>query len=179
MAAISSRYARAFADVVLDLRIDPGHAVDELTGITELLKSHPELRIVLENPSVPKPQKLHLLDSIISLAGASRVLRNFVAVLIDHRRLAQIEEIAKKFRHELNEQLGIAEAQVSSSRELGPQERQMLEKQMAGITGKAIQATYSRDASLLGGATVRIGSTIYDGSVRGQLRKMKEQLAGS
>ena len=179
MAAISSRYARAFVDVVVDLRIEPGQALQELDAIAELLHSNPELRTVLQNPSVPHPQKLHLLDSIISLLGASRVLRNFVAVLIDQHRIAQIEEIAEKFRHELNERLGIAEAQVSSARELTQEERQLLEKQMAAVTGKVVQATYSHDPSLLGGATVRIGSTIYDGSVRGQLRKIKEQMAGS
>lgn len=179
MAAVTSRYARAFVEVIVDVRLDPERALEELTGMAELLKANPELRIVVQNPSVPHPQKLHLLDSIISLLGASRVLRNFVAVLIDHHRIAQIGEIAEKFRHELNERLGIAEAQVSSSRELTGEERQILEKQMAAITGKTIRATYSRDASLLGGATVRIGSTIYDGSVRGQLRRIKEQMSAS
>lgn len=179
MAAVTSRYARALVEVVVDLRIEPGQAVQELNAIAELLHSNPELRTVLQNPSVPHPQKLHLVDSIISLLGASRVLRNFVAVLIDQRRIAQMEEIAEKFRHELNERLGIAEAQVSSARELTQEERQLLEKQMAAVTGKVVQATYSRDPSLLGGATVRIGSTIYDGSVRGQLRKIKEQMAGN
>ncbi|HEY6250760.1 MAG TPA: F0F1 ATP synthase subunit delta, partial [Candidatus Angelobacter sp.] len=82
MAAVASRYARAFVEVVVDLRIEPGQAVQELAAMVELLKSNPELRTVLQNPSVPKPQKLHLLDSVISLLGLSRVLRNFVAVLV-------------------------------------------------------------------------------------------------
>lgn len=179
MAAVTSRYARAFVEVVVDLHIEPGQAVQELNSIAELLKSNAVLRVVLQNPSVPRPQKLHLLDSIISLLGASRVLRNFIAVLVEHRRLGQIEEIAERFRHELNEYLGIAEAEVRSRRELTAEEKQMLERQMGAITGKVIRAEYFRDASLLGGATVRIGSTIYDGSIRGQLKKIKEQMAGS
>lgn len=179
MAAVASRYARAFVEVVVDLRIEPARAVQELNAIAGLVESVPALRVVLQNPSVAKEQKLRLLDSIISRLGASRALRNLVAVLMDHRRISQLPEIAEKFRHELNEHLGIAEAQVSSKRELTAEEKQLLEKQMASITGRSIQATYSRDASLLGGATVRIGSTIYDGSVRGQLRKIKEQMAGS
>ena len=179
MAAIASRYARAFVEVVVDLHIEPGQAVQELNSIAELLKSNVALRVVLQNPSVPRPQKLHLLDSIIALLHGSRALRNFIAVLVDHRRLGQIQEIAERFRHELNEHLGIAEAEVRSRRELTAEEKQMLERQMAAITGKVIQAKYSRDASLLGGATVRIGSTIYDGSIRGRLRKIKEQMAGN
>ena len=179
MAAIASRYARALVEVVVDLGIEPSQAVQQLNAIADLVESVPALRVVLQNPSVAKEQKLRLLDSIILRLGAPQALRNFVAVLMDNHRISQLPEIAEKFRHELNEHLGIAEVQVSSKRELTAQEKQLLEMQMAAITGKAIQATYSRDASLLGGATVRIGSTIYDGSVRGQLRKIKEQMAGS
>lgn len=179
MAAVASRYARAFVEAIVDRRVDPDRTLSELNAIAELIKSNRELHTILQNPSVPHPQKLHLLDSIVSLLGASRVLRNFVAVLIDHRRIGLIQEITERFRQELNERLGIAEAQVSSSRELTAEEKQLLEQQMAAITGKIIRATYLRDAALLGGATVRIGSTIYDGSVRGQLRKIKEQMAAS
>lgn len=176
MAAIASRYARAFAEVVIDLRIQPGQALKELTDIAALLHSSVDLRTVLQNPSVEHKQKLGLLDVIVSRLGASRALRNFVAVLIDHHRIGQIDDIARQVRHELNQRLGIAEAQVSSARELSPAEKQELEKQIAATTGKTVQASYSRDTSLLGGAVVRVGSTIYDGSVRGQLRRIKENL---
>lgn len=179
MAAVTSRYARAFAEVVLDLRMEPAQALQELHAMAGLVESSPELRNVFENPSVEHKQKIGLLDAIIARMGASRSLRNFTAVLIDHRRIGQIGEIAKDFQHELNQRLGIAEAQVSSARELSQEEKRLLEKQMATITGKVVHATYSRDASLLGGAVVRIGSTIYDGSVRGRLRKIKENLVSS
>jgi F-type H+-transporting ATPase subunit delta len=176
MAAITSRYARAFADVVLDLKMDPAQALQELRAMAGLIESNPELRNVFENPSVEHKQKLGLLDAIIARMGASRPLRNFTAVLIDQHRIGRIEEIAQDFQHEMNQRLGIAEAQVSSARELSQEEMRLLEKQMATITGKVIHATYSRDANLLGGAVVRIGSTIYDGSVRGRLTKIKEEL---
>lgn len=179
MAAIAGRYARAFTEVVLDLRIEPGQAMRELTDIAALLKSNEELRTVLQNPAVEHKQKLALLDAIMARLGGSQALRNFVAVLVDHRRLGQIDDIAQQFRHELNQHLGIAEAQVSSARELTQEERKLLEKQMGAITGKVIQATYSRDPQLIGGAVVRIGSTIYDGSVRGQFKRIKEQISAS
>ena len=179
MTIIATRYARAFAEVVIDLKLDPDKALSELNGLVALFKASPELRTVLANPAVAHKQKLALLDAIISRLGASRPLRNFAAVLIDQGRIAQIAEIAEKFRDELNQHLGIAEAQVNSARELTPEEKQLLEKEMARITGKVVRASYSRDKNLLGGAVVRIGSTIYDGSVRGQLRKIKEQIVAS
>ncbi len=177
MASISGRYARAFAEVIFDLRVPPEQALGELSEIAALLKSNEDLRTVLGNPAVPHRQKLSLLDAIVSRLGGSRALRNFLAVLIDHRRIGQIEEIARQVRQELNQRMGIAEARISSARELSSEERQLLERQITAITGKQVQATYSRDPSLLGGAVVRVGSTIYDGSVRGQLRRIKESLA--
>src|SRR5947209_11218873 len=179
MAAVTTRYARAFAEVVLDHRIDPNAATQELNTMSELVKSSPELRNVMQNPAVPHPQKLKLLDALIARTGGSKILRNFVAVLIDHHRVGQMDEIARQFKQELNQRLGIAETQVSSARELTPEEKQSLEKQMAAITGKVVRATYSRDPHMLGGVIVRIGSTIYDGSVRGQLQRIKQQIAAS
>lgn len=177
--AVASRYARAFAEVVMDRRIDPNTAIQELDAMAELMKSSLELRNVLQNPAVPHPQKLKLLDALIARTGGSKILRNFIAVLIDHHRAGQLDEVAEQFKNELNQRLGIADAQVSSARELAPEEKQQLEKQMAAITGKVVRATYTRDAGLLGGVVVRIGSTIYDGSVRGRLQRMKQQIAAS
>lgn len=176
MAAVASRYARAFAEVVIDLKIEPERALREMNTVADLVTGSAELRTVLQNPSVERSQKLRLVDAIVARLGASRPLRNFVAVLIDQRRIGQIREIAEKFVHELDQRLGIAEARVKSARQLTTEERALLEKEIASITGKTVRASYSVDAGLLGGATVQVGSTIYDGSVRGQLRRIRENL---
>ena len=177
MAAIAGRYARAFVEVVLDMRLDPGKALQELNDMAGLVQANGELKVVLENPAVNQRQKLGLVDAIIARIGGSRQLRNFVAVLVDHRRIGQIHEIAQQFRQELNARLGIAEANVTSARELTRDEKELLQREMAFLTGKKVETSYSRDPDLLGGAVVRIGSTIYDGSVRGQLRRIREQIA--
>src|ERR1700694_4207205 len=167
MASAAGRYARAFAEVVVETRMDPAQAIQELSNVAELLNSSLELRNVLQNPAVAHKQKLGLVDAIIGRMGGSRMLRNFLAVLIDQRRIREINEIAEQFKDELNQRLGIAEARISATRELMPEEKQLLEKKIAAMTGKVVRASYTRDASLLGGAVVRVGSTIYDGSVRG------------
>jgi F-type H+-transporting ATPase subunit delta len=177
MAAASGRYARAFAEVIVDQKADATQAVAALNAMAALVEGSPELRTVWQNPSVEHVKKIALLDAIVARLGASKLLRNFVAVLIDQRRIGQIQEVARQFQHELNQRLGIAEARVSSARELATAERQQLEQQLAMLTGKTIQAEYSHDKDLMGGALVRIGSTIYDGSVRGQLRRIREQIA--
>ncbi len=177
MAAVTSLYARAFADVVLAHKLDPAKAVADLQQISDLIKSNPELRTLWESPSVPSPQKLRLLDAIAAPAEISKQARNFIGVLIEKHRLRLLPDMAEQIKIELNQRIGIADAEVTSARDLGADERSALEAQLAKATGKTVRAHYSRDASLLGGALIKVGSTIYDGSVRGQLQVIKEQIA--
>ena len=104
-------------------------------------------------------------------------MRNLVAVLIDNRRLMFLPRIVEQLEKELDARLGFAEAQISSARQLGDAEKRALETQISKTTGKKVRASYALDPSLLGGAVVRIGSTIYDGSVKGQLEKIKEAIS--
>lgn len=176
MSAIAARYARAFADVVEAHKLDANTTIATLDSLAQLVDGSVELRNVWQSPSVPAPQKLKLLDSIASQSGFTKQMRNFIAVLIDQRRIGLIEDVATEFKAELNNRLGVAEAEVTASRELGQDERSALEAQLAKITGKTIRATYKKDASVLGGAVVKVGSTVYDGSVRGQLTRIKKQM---
>jgi len=179
VAAIAGRYARAFVEVVTESRLDPDKTVQELEQMAGLLAENRELHNVFINPAVEHAQKINLLDAIIKKMDGTKMLRNFLAVVIDNRRIGQIGDIVREFRQQLDEQRGIADAQVDSSRELTAGEKSALETQLSGVTGKKIRARYSEDPALLGGAVVRIGSTIYDGSVRGQLQKIKQQIAGA
>ena len=177
MATVASTYARAFADVILEARLDPRRAIGGLRRISGLLAESIELRRVWVNPAVPAEQKRKLLDAIVHREGIEQHVRNLVAVLIDHRRIPFLERIAEQLEKELDMRLGFAEAHITSARELGDAEKRSLEAQVAKVTGKKVRARCGLDASLLGGAVVRIGSTIYDGSVKGQLEKIKEAIS--
>ena len=178
MASVVGTYARAFADVVMTKSnlLDPARMLQELHGIEALLQESDPLRRVLENPSIPGDRKRAVLDAITQRLGTTRQVRNFVAVLTDNRRLPLFSEILKQVIQELDDRQGFAEAQVSSARQLSDPEKQMLEVEIAKMTGKKVRARYAQDASLLGGAVVQVGSTIYDGSVKGQLDRIREQL---
>src|ERR1700687_5294655 len=181
MASVVGIYARAFADVVMKTsnQLDPARALQELRSVEALLKESDPLRRVLENPSIPGDRKRAVLDAITMRLGTTRQVRNFVAVLTDHRRLPLFGEILKQLEQELNERQGFAEAQVSSAEQLSAPEKQVLEAEITKMTGKRVRARYAQDASLLGGAVVQVGSTIYDGSVKGQLERIREQLIES
>jgi F-type H+-transporting ATPase subunit delta len=177
MASVASTYARAFAAVVLSAHLDAVRAAGGLREIARLVTESADLRRVWENPAVPAVQKRKLLDAIVQREGIDSRVRNLIAVLIDHRRIAFLDRIVEQFEKELDAQMGFAEAQISSARELADPEKRALEAQVAKITGKKVRARYGLDASLLGGAVVRVGSTIYDGSVKGQLSRIKEAIS--
>jgi F-type H+-transporting ATPase subunit delta len=177
MASVASTYARAFADVVLSAHLDANRAVGGLHRIISLLAESEDLRRVWENPAVPAEQKHKLLDAIVQREGIERHVRNLVAVLIDHRRVQFLGRIVEQLKKELDARMGFAEAHITSARELGDAEKQSLEAQIETVTGKKVRAQFGLDAALLGGAVVRVGSTIYDGSVKGQLEKIREAIS--
>jgi F-type H+-transporting ATPase subunit delta len=176
MASVTNTYARAFADAVFDMHLDPAKTLREAQAIAELVAESKELREVWKTPSITPEQKRAVLDAIVAREGTSRAVRNFVAVLIDHRRTNFLSAIVKQFELELDQRMGFAEAQITTARELSDPERRALEAQVGKLTGKKVRARYSRDTSLLGGVIVRLGSTIYDGSVAGQLERIREAL---
>lgn len=177
MAAIASRYARAFADVVFERKLDAAKSVADLQSLAGLVRGSDDLRKTWDNPSISAQQKHGVLDSIVGRLGASKEVRNFLAVVIDHRRTNDLAAIVRQVEQEINDRLGFAEAQITSARALGDAEKKNLEQQVQRMTGKSLRAHYAQDASLLGGAVVRVGSTIYDGSIQGQLKRLREQMA--
>ena len=179
MASVTSTYARAFSDVVFEKRLDPAQVVQELHTIEANMAESDDLRRVWENPSIPADQKRRLLDAIAAREGLSKPVRNFIAVLIDHRRIQFLRPIVEQFQRDLNARLGFVDAQITSARDLSDPEKRVLESQVEKLTGKKVKAQYRRDDTILGGAIVRVGSTIYDGSVVGQLERFREQLVGS
>lgn len=177
MASVAGSYSRAFADIVIDDHLDADRCVAELRSIANLLDESIELRRVWENPAVPEDQKRKLLDVIARRGGISKQVRNLIAVLIDHRRTHFLDRIIEQLEKELDARRGFAEAQIVSARPLNDAEKRQFEAQIEKLTRKKVRASYGQDPSLLGGASVRIGSTIFDGSVKGQLEKIKEAIS--
>jgi F-type H+-transporting ATPase subunit delta len=131
------------------------------------------------NPSIANEQKLRVLDAIAVRIGMYPQVRNFVAVIMHHQRLAELSEILAEYHLVVDEQSNMAEADITSAHPLNEQDRAELEAQVAKLVGGRVRATYHQDATLLGGAVVRVGSTVYDGSIRAQLQQLKQRLANA
>ena len=179
MSVVSLRYAHAFAAVVAAKQLDGNAAQQQLNDFAQTFAGSQELREVLMNPSIPSAQKLKVLDAIAPRIGMFPQVRNFIAVIMEHQRLDEFSEILAEYHAIADEQSHMAEAEITSAHPLNDQDRAELEAQVAKLAGGRIRATYRQDPSLLGGAVVRIGSTIYDGSIRAQFQQLKQKLVNA
>lgn len=180
MAVVDLRYARALDEVVTEQKLSRASVKTQLQDFQATLSESAELREVLQNPSIEADQKLRLLDALASRLGMDRTVRNFVAVVIAHLRLHELPEMIEAYLQRADEDNGVAEAEVTSARPLDEAGRRTLEASIAQLTGgSSVRAVYREDPALLGGAVIRVGSTVYDGSVRGQLEQMKQRMVAA
>ena len=134
------------------------------------------LRNFLESPAVTKVEKRGAAEKISARLGATKILQNFLFVIIDHRRMHQLPEILQTFQNVLRERQGIAEAEIFSAVSLNQAQKREMKQTLERVTGKKIEAKFSLDLNLLGGTLVRVGDTIYDGSLRNRLNGLRERL---
>ena len=175
MKSANLQYANALADIALA----QGAAVpvaQQLGDFTAAYAGSPELRNFLKSPAVTKEEKRSVAAKISARLGASKILRNFLFVIIDHQRMHQLPEILETFQNVLRERQGIANAEIFSAVALNDAQKTEMKQTLERVTGKKIEAKFSLDLNLLGGTLVRVGDTIYDGSLRNRLNGLRERL---
>lgn len=175
MKSASLQYANALADVALAQGAADA-ALKQLGDFAAAFAGSPELRNFLASPAVPRDAKHGVIEKICSRVGGGKIIRNFLFVIADHQRSHVLQEIVAAFQDVIRQRQGIAEAEISSAVELSAAQKKRFAQSLERLTGKKIQAKYSLDPALLGGAVVRVGDTIYDGSVRNSLNEMRARL---
>jgi len=173
--ALASRYAAALADVAFEQK-SGDRVKKDLAAFVDTFFDSADLRNFIESPAVGPEMKHTVIEEVAAKMDLVPAVRNFAYVIVNHRRTEMLREIQQAFETELNARLGVAEAEVTSARELNAAERERMTKALERRTGKKIEARFRQDDSLVGGAVVRVGSTVYDGSVREQLTRLREQL---
>jgi F-type H+-transporting ATPase subunit delta len=172
----SLQYANALADIALEQgAAEP--ATKQLNAFGEAFEQSAELRTFLASPAVAVEAKHAVIEKLIARLGASKIIRNFLFVITDHHRTPLLPDIIATFQQVIRQRQGVAEAEISSAVELSAAQKKELAATLARLTGKKIETKYSLDPALLGGAVVRIGDTIYDGSLRSRLNELRTRLA--
>jgi F-type H+-transporting ATPase subunit delta len=175
--AIAEKYAGALADVAIAQGVAPKIQA-ELKVFREMADESLELRLFLANPSTQRAGKHLVIEKLVERTESSRLLRNFLFLLVDHRRTSLLPDIESSFQHLLDSRMGVTRAEVTSADELTGEEKAELTRVMEKLTGSTkVEARFLTDPALVGGAIVRVGSKIYDGSVRAQLNALRSRLS--
>jgi F-type H+-transporting ATPase subunit delta len=177
--AAASRYARALVEVVLapGSGLDPRDVGAQLERVETLLEQSPDLRHVMFSPAVASSKKRGVIAQLSGELGLAPKVRNFIYVVIDHRRMEILPAIREAFEANIDEELGFVRADVTAAQPLTDAQRAALESELVKVSRKRVRMQFATDESLLGGVIAKIGSTVYDGSVRGQLESLRKRLA--
>ncbi len=176
MKSASLQYANALADIALEQgAAEP--ALKQLGEFSAAFAESAELRTFLASPEITREAKHGVIEKLAARIGVSKIIRNFLFVMVDNQRTSLLPDILKAFHEVIHQRQGVAEAAVSSAGSLNDAQKTQLLETLERLTGKKIQATYALDPELLGGAVVRIGDTIYDGSLRSRLNELRMRLS--
>jgi F-type H+-transporting ATPase subunit delta len=175
LSAVSTRYARAVLDVVAEpgSGIDPQTALQQLRQVAGMIAESDDLRNALLSPAVAPSRKRAVVAKLMNVHVK---IRNFVYVVIDHRRVHEIPSIVEAFEVLLDEHLGFIRADVASATPLSDSQKHTLEAELSRMAGKKAKPGFHTDPALVGGVVARMGSKVYDGSVRGQLERLRAEL---
>jgi F-type H+-transporting ATPase subunit delta len=177
LSVVATRYARALVDVVFTSHADGAQVLSGLRDVQQMIASSEDLRTTLSSPAVAPSKKRAVMKRLLEPMGLPEKVRNFVYVVIDHRRAHDFPSIVDAYELLLDERMGFVAAKISSARALTDSQQQAIETQVSRLAGKKAKLKFSTDPALIGGVVARVGSTVYDGSVRGQLDRLKARLA--
>jgi F-type H+-transporting ATPase subunit delta len=174
---VARRYASALADVVLE-RAEAPEVQGELLAWEAMFQANPMLPEVFRNPTIALDKKRAVLNKLIERARPGPTTVNFLKVLLQNQRLTELREINQKFAEILDVRAGMVAALVTTARSVPENAQQKLHAKLLTLTGKKVRIDFTTDPDLIGGLVTRIGSTVYDGSVRNHLQMIKEKMAG-
>ena len=175
--SVSRRYGIALADV-LSGSGQERPIQDELISWERMISSNPELREAFANPTVPYEQKRGVLNELIVKTKVNPITANFLQILLKNQRLTALGEINSRLATVLDDRAGAVAAHITTANPVNEETKRILSEKLSGFTGKSVRLSFDVDDSLIGGIVTRVGSTVYDGSIRTQLDQMEKTLAG-
>ncbi len=172
---IANRYARALADVIVERR-ETNEVVGELNQFARIMRQHSQLRDVFASPVLPLNRKRRVLNELLSRLKLRPAGSNFLQLLLTNSRLHSLDQILRALSLELDTRANVVSAEVTTARKISDQEKSVLRDRLKTTTGKEVRLQFHTDPDIIGGVVTRIGSVIYDGSIKNQLAQMKQRL---
>jgi F-type H+-transporting ATPase subunit delta len=178
---ISGSVARRYAKALMELGVELGNYERlgrELRSLARAIRTSPELDQTLTNPAFPRADRERVLRAVLDRLGAAQEVVNFTRLLLDRERIAQLPDMSRELDAMIDEKAGRIAATVTTAAPLAPAQEQALLQRLEALSGKKVQMQVVHDPGLLGGLIAKVGDVVYDGSLRTQLARMRDELAG-
>ena len=172
---VARRYATALADVVIKTG-ETGSVQTELKTWEQMMTSNKDLFEAFSNPAIAHLNKEKVLENLIEKTKPTKTTANFLRILLRNNRLTEISEINERFAVVLEERSGVVTADVTSARPLSETEKADLQASLNKLTGKKVNPNFIIDQNIIGGVVTKIGSTVYDGSIKTKLEELRQEL---
>ena len=172
----ANRYARALFDVALQENADLAQIDRDLQAVADMLETSPDLALNLSRGSVTDAQRQSLMEAVAKAMSLSTQVAKLMVMLGRSGRLELVPDLRAAYRERLLTHQNVVQAEVTSAAPLSPEKTKALEESLSKVTGKKVELSVSVDPELLGGVVAKIGSTVYDGSVKTQLQRMRQEL---
>jgi len=174
----AARYAKALLDVSRK-EGDPEAAGRDLEAFVSLARGHAQLERALVNPAIPVQRKTALVGELLARVPVGPIVGKLLLLLAGRDRLVLLPDLLEEYRRRLMEFQNVVQAQVTSAVPLPGDAAKGIERAIAARTGRRVVMTSRVDGAIIGGVVTRIGSVVYDGSVRRQLEKMRDTLTSA
>lgn len=175
VATIANRYARALADVIVEKR-EVTEVAAELKQFATMIAGHAQLHEVFASPVVAPERKRAVLNELITRLKSRQTVQNFLQLLLANNRLHQLTPMVQALEKELDARMNVVTAEIVTAREISADEQKLLHDRLKTATGKEVRLHYKTDPNIIGGVVTRIGSKVYDGSIKNQLAQLKVRL---
>lgn len=172
---IARRYASALADIAVE-RKEEARVQQEIDMWAGVIEEFPQLREVFGNPTIPYDQKRKVLEDLINKTRISETSASFLRVLLRNQRLGQLKQVAERLGLILDERAGVIGAKVITVRPVPEEIKTLLSETLTATVGRRVRLSFATDESIIGGVVTQIGSTIFDGSVQGQLERLANDM---
>jgi F-type H+-transporting ATPase subunit delta len=172
----ANRYAKALFDVALQEHADLGQVDRDLQAVVAMIEASPDLAEASNRGTVTEEKRKALIEAVSRAMTLTVPVTKLLVLLAQTRKLNLLPDLEQAYRERLLAHQNIVRAEVKSAAPLSPDKTKALEESLAKVTGKKVELSVSVDPELLGGVVATIGSTVYDGSVRTQLQRMRQEL---
>ena len=172
----ANRYAKALFDVALQEKADLDQVDRDLQAVIEMMQASPDLAAAVKRGTVTEAARKSLVETVSKAMALSAPVTKLLVLLAETGKLPYLPDLAEAYRERLLAHHNIVRAEVTSAVPLSPEKTRALAESLSKVTGKKVELLTSVDAGLLGGVVAKIGSTVYDGSVKTQLEQLRKEL---